>query len=296
MQFFRSEESNFIDLKDYPFKANYVDVGGLRMHYLDEGPQKTNPILMLHGEPTWSYLYRHMIPICVSAGNRVIAPDFIGFGKSDKPKKLQDYSYQTFVDWMTAFIESLNLKDIILFGQDWGALIGLRLAAENEKRFSGIVISNGMLLTGDQKISATLKFWKIYSRYSPWLPIDRIINYGCLKKLDEEEKRAYTAPFPGSKFKAGVRAFPKLLPVTPENPAVGANRKAWKILEKWHKPFLTVFSDSDPFTRNGEKYLQNRIPGTKGQNHIILKAGHFIQEDAGTELAQIIIQFIKDNK
>ncbi len=153
-----------------------------------------------------------------------------------------------------------------------------------------------MLLTGDQKISAILKLWKITARYSPWLPIDRIINYGCLKNLDKEEKRAYRAPFPSLKYKAGVRAFPKLLPLTPEHPAALANRNAWKILEKWHKPFLTVFSDSDPFTRNGEKYLQNRIPGTKGQNHIILKAGHFIQEDAGTELAQIIIQFIKDNK
>lgn len=292
----RTEESYFSNLKDYPFKPNYVNVDSLQMHYVDEGPKNAIPILLLHGEPSWSYLYRHIIPLCANAGYRVIAPDLIGFGKSDKLKLVKDYSYQSHVNWMTRFINDLHLTNIILFGQDWGALIGLRIAAENEERFSGIVISNGMLLTGEQKISLPLKFWKMFARFSPWLPIDKIINYGCLKKLNEEEKRAYKAPFPSTKYKSGVRAFPRLLPVTPDDPASKANQKAWAILEKWDKPFLTAFGDSDPFTKGAEKYLQNGILGAKGQKHVILKGGHFIQEDAGKELAEIIIQFIKDNQ
>jgi haloalkane dehalogenase len=275
---------------------NYLKVDGIQMHYVDEGPKNRNPILLLHGEPSWSYLYRHMIPLCAGEGYRAIAPDLIGFGKSDKLKSVKDYSYQSHVDWITAFINKLNLKNIVLFGQDWGALIGLRIAAENEERFAGIIISNGMLLTGDQKISIALKFWKTFARFSPWLPIDLIINSGCLKKLDKTEKYAYKAPFPSSKFKTGARVFPKLLPVTPGDPASEANRKAWEVLDKWTKPFLTAFGDSDPFTRGGEKYLQDRIPGAKGQKHVILKGGHFIQEDAGRELADIILQFCKDNE
>jgi len=292
MEFYRVPETRFHNLKDYPFKAQYINTNGLQMHYVDEGPKNANPILLLHGEPSWSYLYRHIIPICASAGNRVIAPDLIGFGKSDKPKKIKDYSYQAHIDWMKTFIETHDLKNITMFGQDWGALIGLRLAAENEERFAGIIISNGMLLTGDQKVPAAFKLWKYFARLSPWLPIDRIINYGCLKKLDNEEKHAYRAPFPFSKLKAGVRALPKLAPVTSRDPATPANRKAWEVLEKWDKPFLTVFSDSDPFTRGGDHYLQERIPGAKGQKHITLRGGHFIQEDAGAELAKIILQFI----
>jgi len=296
MQIYRTKKSNFSNLKDYPFKPNFINVGSLQMHYVDEGPKNTATILLLHGEPSWSYLYRNIIPQCAEAGYRVIAPDLIGFGKSDKPKSVKDYSYQLHVNWMTEFIINLELNNITLFGQDWGALIGLRLGAENEERFTGIIISNGMLLTGDQKISMALKFWRLFARFSPWLPIDRIVNYGCLKKLDKEEKRAYRAPLPSAKYKAGARALPKLLPITIDDPASESNRKAWEVLKKWNKPFLTTFSDSDPFTRGGEKYLQERIPGTKGQKHIILKGGHFIQEDVGEELAKIMIQFIRDNQ
>jgi haloalkane dehalogenase len=296
MNFHHVPEARFHNLKDYDFKPQYININGLRMHYVDEGPKNANPIFLLHGEPSWSYLYRHIIPRCAAAGNRVIAPDLIGFGKSDKPKKIKDYSYQAHIDWMTIFIKTLDLKQVTLFGQDWGALIGLRLAAENEERFAGIIISNGMLLTGDQKVSVAFKLWKIFALLSPWLPVDRIINFGCLKKLDKAEKFAYRTPFPSSKFKTCVRAFPKLVPVTSRNPATPANRKAWEVLEKWNKPFLTVFSDSDPFTRGGDRYLQKRIPGTKGQKHITLRGGHFIQEDAGEELAKIIIQFVTDNR
>lgn len=293
MEFYRVPEIRFQNLKDYNFDPNYFRINGLRMHYVDEGNKDADPILLLHGEPSWSYLYRHIIPLCAAAGNRVIAPDLIGFGKSDKPKKSKDYSYQAHIDWMTEFIKTLDIKKITMFGQDWGALIGLRLAAENEDRFARIIINNGMLLTGDQKLPLALRLWRHFALLSPWLPIDRIVNFGCLKKLDKDERYAYRAPFPSSKFKAGVRALPKLVPVTPRDSATQANRKAWKVLEEWKKPFLTVFSDSDPFTRGGDTYLQKRIPGAKNQKHLTLKGGHFIQEDAGETLANIIIQFVK---
>lgn len=293
MEFYRVPEIRFQNLKDYHFDPNYTIVHELRMHYVDEGNKAANPILLLHGEPSWSYLYRHIIPKCATAGYRVIAPDLIGFGKSDKPKRIKDYSYQGHIDWMTEFIKNLDLNQITLFGQDWGALIGLRLAAENEDRFASIIISNGMLLTGDQKIPLAIKLWRYFVLLSPCLPIDRIVNFGCLKKLDKEERYAYKAPFPSSKFKAGVRAFPKLVPVTTQDPATQANRNAWEVLEKWKKPFLTVFSDNDPFTRDGNKHLQQRIPGAKNQKHLTLKGGHFIQEDAGETLAKIIIQLVK---
>ena len=198
------------------------------------------------------------------------------------------------MDWMTAFVNSLDLKEVILVGQDWGSLIGLRLAAENETRFAGIVIGNGMLPTGDQKMPLAFKVWKNFALFSPWLPIDRILNFGCFKKLDKDERRAYRAPFPSSKYKSGARAFPKLVPVTPNDPATIANRKAWTVLEKWGKPFLTAFSNGDPITRGGDEYMQRRIPGAKGQKHITLKGGHFLQEDAGIEFALIINQFSDD--
>lgn len=294
MDYYRVSDTFFDNLKDYPFKPHYVDVNGLRMHYLDEGPKEANPILMLHGEPSWSYLYRHMIPVCVGAAHRVIAPDLIGFGKSDKPKKIKDYSYQAHMDWMTTFIRSLDLTEIILVCQDWGSLVGLRLAAENEARFAAVVVGNGMLPTGDQKTSIAFKIWQTFALFSPWFPIERIIDFGCFKKLDKEEKRAYRAPFPSSKYKAGARAFPKLVPVTAHDPATDANRKAWEVLAKWHKPFLTAFSNGDPITRGGDKYMQKRIPGAIGRRHVTLKGGHFLQEDAGIEFAEVINQLIKD--
>lgn len=236
-----------------------------------------------------------MIPVCAGAGHRVIAPDLIGFGKSDKPKKISDYSYQAHMNWMTAFVEALDLQNIILVGQDWGSLIGLRLAAEHESRFAGIVIANGMLPTGDQKIPRAFHTWQYFARFSPWFPIDRIIDAGCIKKLDAEEKRAYRAPFPSAAYKAGARVFPRLVPVTPQDPATEANRNAWKVLSRWNKPFLTIFSDSDPVTRGGDRYMQARVPGSKGQKHLTLRGGHFLQEDCGQEFAAGINQFIVAN-
>lgn len=290
MEYLRTPESRFNRLVDYPFEPHYLDVdgNGMRMHYLDEGPADADPVLMLHGEPSWSYLYRHMIPIVAAAGHRVIAPDLIGFGKSDKPTKLEDYSYQNHMDWMLRFIDALELSNFTLVCQDWGSLIGLRLAAEQESRFKAIVVGNGMLPTGDQKVPAAFQLWKNFALYSPWFPIARIINSGTFKTLGPEESKAYNAPFPSAKYKAGARAFPRLVPVTPDNPASEANRAAWKVLEQWHKPFLTTFSNGDPITRGGDKFLQERIPGTKGQPHQTLVGGHFLQEDSPVPFARAI--------
>ena len=290
MEFVRTPERCFERLADYPFEPHYFQVNdaGMRMHYLDEGPSQADPVLMLHGEPSWSYLYRHMIPVVAAAGHRVIAPDLIGFGKSDKPTRLEDYSYQSHMDWMLALVEGLDLRNITLVCQDWGSLIGLRLAAEQEPRFKAIVVGNGMLPTGDQPVPAAFKIWKNFALYSPWFPIARIINSGTFKTLGPEERKAYDAPFPSAKYKAGARAFPRLVPVAPDNPATPANRDAWKVFEGWNKPFLTTFSNGDPITRGGDKYMQERIPGAKGQPHQTLVGGHFLQEDSQVRFAQAI--------
>lgn len=285
-------ESRFTNLKDYPFKANYTVVGGLQMHYVDEGPKDGPVVLMLHGEPSWSYLYRHMIPLCAKAGNRVIAPDLIGFGKSDKPVKMKDYSYEGHVQWLTSFLEALQLTNITLVCQDWGSLIGLRVAAESPDRFSRIVVGNGFLPTGDQPVPMVFKLWKAFAVFSPWFPIGRIVDSGTRRSLSNEEILAYDAPFPSSAYKAGARAFPKLVPVTPDNPASEANRKAWDVFRQWDKPFLTTFSSGDPITRGGDKYLQERIPGCKGMPHKTLRGGHFLQEDSPEEFATAINELI----
>ncbi len=285
IDFIRTPEERFKRLPNYPFAPHYVEVDGLRMHYVDEGPAQAAPVLMLHGEPTWSYLYRHMIPVCAAAGHRVIAPDLVGFGKSDKPVRMEDYSYQSHMNWLQSFIDQLDLSNITLVCQDWGSLLGLRLAAENESRFRAIVVGNGMLPTGDQKVPRAFHVWKNFAVYSPWFPISRIVDSGCFRSLGKDERRAYDAPFPSARYKAGTRAFPRLVPVTPDDPAAPANRSAWKVLERWQKPFLTTFSNGDPITRGGDKYMQERIPGARGLPHQTLKGGHFLQEDAGAEFA-----------
>jgi len=302
MKSLRTPDSAFKRLANYRFEPNYIDIEcptfsasitqQLRMHYVDEGDQQADPVLMMHGEPTWSYLYRHMIPICAAAGHRVIAPDLIGFGKSDKPTKQSDYSYQAHMDWMTAFITQLDLKNITLVCQDWGSLIGLRLAAENPDRFKAIVIGNGALPTGDKPANKAFKLWKTFASYSPWFPIGRIINSASFRSLGKDEIAAYNAPFPSAKYKAATRAFPKLVPVTKTDPASEANRKAWEVFSQWEKPFLTTFSNGDPIMRGGDKLMQNHIPGTKGMPHVTLVGGHFLQEDSPTEFAQTVNSFI----
>lgn len=292
MKSLRTPDSAFERLANYRFNPNYIEVDGLRMHYVDEGDKSADPVLMMHGEPTWSYLYRHMIPICAAAGHRVIAPDLVGFGKSDKPIEQSDYTYQAHMDWILNFITQLDLKNITLVCQDWGSLIGLRLAAENTDRFKAIVVGNGALPTGDIPANKAFKLWKNFASYSPWFPIGRIINSASFKALGKDEIAAYDAPFPNAKYQAGARAFPKLVPVTKSNPANEANRKAWEVYRKWEKPFLTTFSNGDPIMRGGDKLMQKEIPGTKGMPHQTLVGGHFLQEDSPTEFAEAVNSFL----
>lgn len=294
MRILRTDEARFAGLPDYPFTANYLDVEpGLRMHFVDEGPADAAPVIMLHGEPSWSYLYRHMIPVVAEAGYRVLAPDLIGFGKSDKPTDVGDYSYRKHMDWLTQWIDSLNLHNITLVCQNWGSLLGLRLAAEHHRRFSRIIVGNGMLPTGDTPTPVVFRAWKTFASHSPWFPVARIIQLGTERALSAGEMAAYEAPFPGANFKAGARAFPALVPVSPHDPASAANREAWRILEQWRKPFITCFSNGDPITRGGDRYMQRRIPGALGQPHITLRGGHFLQEDSPREFARVILDALK---
>jgi len=293
MHVLQTPEFRFADLKNFSFQSHFININGLQMHYLDEGPINARPVLLLHGVPTWSYLYRHMIQRIAGAGNRVLAPDLIGFGKSDKPKKTKDHTYQAHIEWIRTFIDLLYLKEVVLFGHDWGSLIGLRVAAEQPERFSGIIISNGMLPTGEHKLHFMFKIWKILARYSPFLPVDMAIAAGVKGRLGKEERRAYRAPFPSSKYKAGIRALPNLVPVSLNDPESETNLKAWKSLGRWEKPFLTIFSNDDPITRGGDEYLKERIPGAAGQDHIKINGGHFIQEERSAELSEIVISFIK---
>jgi haloalkane dehalogenase len=296
MNVIRTPEDRFKRLSNYPFSPNYLEVDGMRMHYVDEGPKDGNVILMMHGEPSWSYLYRHMIPVCVAAGHRVIAPDLIGFGKSDKPANMADYSYKKHMDWMQSFIDQLELNNVTLVCQDWGSLIGLRLAAENESRFIAIAVGNGMLPTGDEgRIPKAFKIWQKFAMHSPWFPISRIVGLGTFKGFSKEEHRAYDAPFPSSKYKAGARAFPRLVPTTPNDPANEANKAAWEILEKWEKPFLTLFSNGDPIMKGLDKVFLNRVPGTKGMPHKTLVGGHFLQEDSGAVFAQSVNELVANH-
>ena len=295
MKILRTPDSRFENLPDYEFDPNYIDVDGLRMHYVDEGPKNGAIILLLHGEPSWSYLYRHMIPPLRDSGFRVVAPDLIGFGKSDKPAQKGDYTYAGHVAWMQQFVEALDLTDITLFCQDWGSLIGLRVAAENEQRFARIALGNGGLPTGDQKLPTAFKVWQSFARFSPWFPIGKLIQKGTITELSDAEVAAYDAPFPAATYKAGARAFPLLVPSTPDNPATVANRAAWDVFKDWQKPFLTTFSNRDPITRGGQKVWQEIVPGAQELEHVkISNAGHFLQEDKGPELAEVLIRFIRD--
>jgi haloalkane dehalogenase len=263
------------------------------MHFVDHGPANGSPVVMLHGEPSWSYLYRHMIPMVAEAGYRVLAPDLIGFGKSDKPANVTDYSYSRHMSWLARWLEELNLTNVTLVCQNWGSLLGLRLAAEHHRRFSRIIVGNGMLPTGDSPVPAVFRAWKAFASHSPWFPVARIIQLGTERALSPGEMAAYEAPFPSAEFKAGARAFPTLVPVSPDDPASAANREAWRILEKWRKPFITCFSNGDPITRGGDRHMQRRIPGALGQPHITLRGGHFLQEDSPREFARVILDALK---
>jgi haloalkane dehalogenase len=298
LEYLRTPDERFENLPGYNFAPHYLEVpdgegGSLRIHYIDEGPRDALPILMLHGEPSWCYLYRKMVPVITAAGLRAIAPDLPGFGRSDKPSKRTDYTYQRHVDWMTAFIEAIDLRNATLVGQDWGGLIGLRLVAENPDRFARVVAANTFLPTGDMPAGEAFLRWQQFSQEAPVFHIGGIVKGGCATQLAPEVIEAYNAPFPDDNYKEGARQFPLLVPTKPDDPASEANRKAWEVLGKWEKPFLTAFSDSDPITRGGDRAFQSMVPGTKGQPHTtIVGGGHFLQEDKGEELARVVVDFI----
>ncbi|HEY2776156.1 MAG TPA: haloalkane dehalogenase [Candidatus Binatia bacterium] len=299
MNILRTPDDRFTNLAGYPFAPHYADVasgdgGKLRMHYVDEGPPAAAPVLLLHGEPSWSYLYRKMIPPLVSAGHRCVAPDLVGFGKSDKPADRSSYTYQSHVDWLRELVvDRLDLKHVTLVCQDWGGLLGLRLAAEHADRFDRIVAANTFLPTGDASPGEAFFAWRKFSQEVPVFPTSRILQGATVTELSDEVLRAYDAPYPDESFKAGARQFPTLVPATPQDPANGPNRRAWEVFDRWTKPFLTAFSDSDPITAGGDRGFQQRIPGCKGQPHTTIKGGgHFLQEDCGEELAAVTASFI----
>jgi haloalkane dehalogenase len=283
MKVLRTPEAAFEGVTDYPFAPHYLDVtdalssANLRVHYIDEGPRDAPVVLMMHGEPSWSYLYRKMVAPVVAAGVRVVAPDLIGFGKSDKPAAQSDYSYARHVAWMRSWVEQLDLQNVTLACQDWGSLVGLRLVAEMPDRFAGVALSNGGLPEGGDAPRA-FAIWRAFSKWSPVFPIGKIVSAGTKRGLSPEEIAAYDAPFPNSSFKAGARIFPSFVPFE-NNVAVPDQKRAWQVFDTWEKPFLCCFSDQDRITRGGESRFIGRVPGTSGQNHRSLHGGHFIQED-----------------
>jgi haloalkane dehalogenase len=294
MKALRTPDARFDNLPGYPFSPHYVDVGDeLRVHYVDEGPRGGAPIVMLHGEPSWSYLYRKMIPPFAGAGFRALAPDLVGFGRSDKPADPLDYTYARHVAWITRWLQALDLRGATLVCQDWGSLVGLRVAAENEERFARIVVANGFLPTARQRVGRAFLAWRAFASYSPFFPIGRIVASGCVTKLPPEIIAAYDAPFPTREYKAGARIFPSLVPTTESDPAIPANRAAWDVLGRWEKPFLTLFGKNDPILGRADAPLQAQVPGAKGQPHERFWGGHFVQEDRGDYLAQQIIRWIQ---
>lgn len=293
MDVLRTPEERFRGLEGFPFAPHYREVGGLRIHHVDEGPPGADPVLLLHGEPTWSYLYRHVIPVLAAAGRRAVAPDLPGFGRSDKPASRADYSYERLVGWTAAWLEAVDLTGITLVCQDWGALVGLRLATEHPGRFDRIVVANGALPTGSGPTPLAFRAWRAFARWSPWLPIGLVLRAGCRRRLSRGAIRGYRAPFPDPSYKAGARALPDLVPTSPDDPAAEDNLRAWDELERWEKPFLTAFSDGDPIFRGLDEAFRERVPGARGQPHTTLRgAGHFLQEDRGEELARVVDDFI----
>lgn len=298
----RTPDERFLNLPDWSYEPRYTDVRHdgtvLRIAHVDEGPRDAkNVVLCMHGEPSWSYLYRKMIPIFMAQGHRVIAPDLVGFGRSDKPTVVGDYTYERHVTWMSEWLLANDFRRLTLVCQDWGGLIGLRLLAAFPDRFDRLVVANTFLPVGDRPPSDAFMAWRKFSQEVPNFNVGRIVEGGCARKpLTPEVVAAYDAPFPDDSYKAGARAFPVLVPISPDDPSSRANQEAWTVLESFTKPVLTAFGDSDAITRGADQAFQRRMPGTKGQRHTtIANAGHFLQEDAGEDLARIVNEFIADN-
>lgn len=317
MEFLRTPDERFGDLPGYDFDPHYCEVAGpadtrLRMHYVDEGASDAPPVLMVHGEPTWSYLYRKLIASVSGSGLRAVAPDHIGFGRSDKLVEKTAYSFEGHIDWLHSLVRHLDLKDITLVVQDWGGPIGLGVLAREPERFSRIVVANTILHTAeaelegrltwsnhgvgeaDVRISEGLLNWIAFSQRSPKLDASMPVRASTLKPLSDAELSAYDAPFPDERYKAGMRQFPILIPITRNGPGAAINRATWRALSRFDGPLLTAFSDGDPGTGGWDAIFRERVPGARGQRHRTLTgAGHFLQEDAGEELAEIVIEFAK---
>jgi haloalkane dehalogenase len=299
MDVVRTPDDRFTDLPDYPFEPRYVEIPAgdgdtLRVHHLDEGPADAAPVLLLHGEPSWSFLYRRMIPPLVDAGHRVVVPDLVGFGRSDKPVRTEDYTYARHVEWMRSLLfDVLDLRGITLFGQDWGGLVGLRLVAAAPDRFARVAIGNTGLPTGHGAPSEAFLRWQRFSQEAEELPVGAIVNGGCTTDLPADVVAAYDAPFPDDGYKAGARIFPSLVPTRPDDPASADNEAAWQVLERFERPFLVCFSDSDPVTRGGDAPFRAKVPGARDQPHVTIEGGgHFLQEDRGPELAGVLVDLI----
>lgn len=300
MDVLRTPDDRFADLPGYPFGPNYVEVdddegGSLRVHYLDEGPRDGDVVLLLHGEPSWSYLYRTMVPVLVEAGFRCVAPDLVGFGRSDKPSRQGDHTYARHVEWMRELLfDHLDLADVTLVCQDWGGLIGLRLVGEHPDRFARVVVANSGLPTGDQQMPDAFLAWQRWSSEAEEFPVGALIDGGCTSELPPEVVAAYDAPFPDDTYKAAARIMPGLVPTSPDDPAAAANRAAWETLQRFERPLLTAFSDGDPITAGGERVFSKLVPGAAGQPHTTIEGGgHFLQEDRGPELAEVVVSFVR---
>ncbi|HTT52236.1 MAG TPA: haloalkane dehalogenase [Streptosporangiaceae bacterium] len=295
MRVLRTPDDRFTGLPGFGYPPRYAKAGGLRLGYVEDGPPDGEPVLLLHGEPSWSFLYRTMLPVLAGAGLRAIAVDLAGFGRSDKPADIADHSYRRHVEWIRAFaFDELDLRGVTLVGQDWGGLIGLRLVAEHPGRFARVVAANTGLPTGDQPMPGVWLRFRDVVRTAPKLSVSRLVQSGCQRTLPDEVRAAYDAPFPDEAFMAGVRAMPNLVPATPDDPAAEANRAAWRKLAAWDKPFLVAFSDGDPITGAMGPVLRDTVPGARGIEHpVITGAGHFLQEDAGERLAAAVTGFIR---
>ena len=299
MQIYRTPDESFENLPDFDFEPHYAEVDSgdgatIRVAYVDEGPAEAAPVLLMHGEPSWSFLYRKMIGPLVDAGHRVVAPDLVGFGRSDKPTAQDDYTYARHVDWMRqALFDRLDLRDITFFGQDWGGLVGLRLVAAEPDRYTRVAIGNTGLPTGHGAASEAFLNWQRFSQTTEHFPVGMIINGGTTSDLSPEVIAAYDAPFPAEEAKAGARIFPTLVPTTPDDPGGIDNQAAWTVLETFDRPFLCCYSDSDPITKGGDAPFLAKVPGAQGQPHTTIEGGgHFLQEDRGPELAAVLIDFI----
>jgi len=299
MDTLRTPDDRFADLPDFGYQPHYAEVpdsegATLRMAWVQDGPADGEPVLLLHGEPSWSFLYRHMIAPLAAAGHRVIAPDLVGFGRSDKPAAVTDHSFARHVEWVRALaFDVLQLRGVTVLGQDWGGLIGLRLAAEHPDRFARIVVANTGLPTGDQDMPEIWHQFRTVMQSAPTIDVGRFVQAGCRRPMSDGIRAGYDAPFPDEGFQAGPRAMPGLVPTRPDDPASEANRAAWAVLTQSPTPVLVTFSDGDPITGAMRPILEAVLPGAQGREHpTIANAGHFLQEDAGAELAAHVVEFI----